>query len=210
MLKSRKYIFSFFIHLQKVESHVQGGKNLRLVQIDDLLWTYSATTSKKRGMTSHNKDIEMEFNLKNFEIGYNTFFLVFYKSLVYMQVVFNNYNYSSYKEYMKVLVTLIEKRSNTGKINVKSVKDALIVEAIDKHLQGKREMSSHDRREKESLRHPPLPEEEGDPAEVLRAGKRPLRDHPEEGLQAGLGRDQALRHGEQGKPFTTSPSSSSL
>lgn len=137
MLKSRKYIFSFFIHLEKVDSYVSSGRNLSLVKIDDLLWKYSATTSKKKGMESHNKDINMDFHLQNFEIGYNTFFLVFFKSLVYMQIVFNNYNYSSYKEYMKVLVKLIEKRSKTGKIDVKSIKDHLIVEAIDTHLKGK-------------------------------------------------------------------------
>lgn len=89
-------------------------------------------------MISHNKDVVMDLKLKNFEFSYNTFCLIMFKNLVYMQIVFNNYNFNTYKEYMKQVVKVLEKRSKTGMIDVKEVKKSDVVFALDQYLQKER------------------------------------------------------------------------
>lgn len=139
MLKPKKYEFGFFIHLESVDSYVSSNKELTLVKIEDLMFTHSATTSKKAGMTSHNKDMKMDFKLKNFEFGYNTFFLVMLKSMFYIQIVFNNYNFATYKEYMKRVVKVLQRKGKKGKIDVKKANSEVIVEGLDLYLKEERE-----------------------------------------------------------------------
>ena len=75
-----------------------------LAYINSLVFEHCAETTKNPEKTHHDKCVTKEFTIKDYAVCYSPKLLNIFKSMIWMQIVFNNYNFATYKQFMKELV----------------------------------------------------------------------------------------------------------
>jgi len=121
------------INIENINSYVDlpdSKERFKLAHIGELSFTHSISTFKRCGIKNHDKRVNMALSASNMNINYSSHFLVALESIFFLQIVFNNYNYVSYKQLVHRYVRLLEKRSNSGRISEKTVQKKDVDEAV--------------------------------------------------------------------------------
>lgn len=78
-----------------------------LAYLNKLMFAFQAETTKNPEKSHHDKKVTQKFTIKDYSVCYSPKLLNIFKSLIWMQIVFNNYNFATYKSFMKELVNVI-------------------------------------------------------------------------------------------------------